>query len=84
MDKGEAGKPSALCPTRNAQDTRRPDEAAVFTGKLPSEPEGELKLTFQGNGLTPACAVVTLVEATCLVNTLCLLGGCNNHSVERG
>lgn len=48
------------------------------------EPEGEPRLTFQGNGLAPPGAVVALVEGTRLVNILYLLGGCNNHSVERG
>ena len=56
------------------------DKPGVFTEDSVQEPQGEMRLTLQGDGVTPACAVVTLVEGTCLVNSLCLLGGCNNHT----
>lgn len=81
VDKPESGAP---CPTQDAQDTGMLDKPGVFTEDSVQKPQGEMRLTLQGDGVTPACAVVTLVEGTCLVNSLCLLGGCNNHTVERG
>lgn len=37
------------------------------------------QLTLQVDGLTGGHAIVTLVEATCLVGSLYLLGGSNYH-----
>lgn len=81
--RGRGAVPRA--PHRRPQDRGLTSPAVCRGGILALGPgQGQRRLTLQGDGLTPAHAIVTLVEVACLIGSRYLLGGSNHQPGGKG